>query len=77
MEMLKAMKECLPGGHVARRAYPNRKYHKNENGIFPDSGNVDYIDFISTDWEYYSPKTNEDGFPHGNSGLSRQVFPIR
>ena len=51
MEMLKAMRKCTPGGYVARKAYPNRKYYKEENGIFMDASKVDYIDFVSTDWE--------------------------
>ncbi|WP_319408787.1 hypothetical protein [uncultured Desulfosarcina sp.] len=55
MEMLQAMRACSPGGYVARRAYPNRKYYKDRNGIFPEAARVDHIDFISTDWEHHLP----------------------
>lgn len=77
MEMLEAMRKCLPGGHVARKAYPNRKYFKDENGIFPDSANVDYIDFISTDWEYHSPRTNKGELPPIKGGSCRMVLSSR
>ena len=53
MEIFEAMRKCEFGGYIARKAYPNRKYHKDENGIFPMAANVDYIDFIARDWEYY------------------------
>jgi len=53
MEMLKAMRKCMPGGYVARKAYPNRKYYKGPDGIFMEAARVDHIDFISTDWENY------------------------
>lgn len=49
MEMIKAMKACTPGRYVARKAYLNRKYYKDENGIFPEAVRVDHIDFIATD----------------------------
>lgn len=54
MEMIEAMRKCAPGGYVARKAYPVRKYHKDESGVFVDAQKVDYIDFIAKDWEYYS-----------------------
>lgn len=55
MEMMEAMRACAPGGCVARQAYPNRKYHKTDNGIFPEAAYVDHIDFIATDWEHHAP----------------------
>ena len=55
MEMLQAMRACAPGGYVARKAYPNRKYYKDGNGIFPEAARVDHIDFTSTDWECHPP----------------------
>lgn len=62
MEISEAIRKCESGGYVARKAYPNRKYHKDKNGIFPKAPNVDYIDFIARDWEYY-PSDNQD-CPH-------------
>ncbi|MCB2147588.1 MAG: hypothetical protein KQI81_14020 [Deltaproteobacteria bacterium] len=59
MEMLQAMRACAPGGYVARKAYPNRKYFKDDNGIFPEAARVDHIDFISTDWEPYLPSSQK------------------
>jgi hypothetical protein len=56
MEMLEAMRACIPGGYVARKAYPNRKYYKAHDGIFPKAASVDYIDFIASDWEYKAPE---------------------
>jgi len=44
---LDAVKACATSGYVARRAYPNRKYYKDCNGIFPEAARVEYIDFIS------------------------------
>jgi hypothetical protein len=51
MELLKAMQACKPGGYVARKAYPNRKYFKNEDLVFLEAVGIDHIDFIATDWE--------------------------
>ena len=59
MEMLEAMRKCVIGGYVARKAYPVRKYHKDENGLFVDAHKVDYIDFIAKDWEYYSSEAQD------------------
>ena len=59
MEMLEAMQKCALGGYVARKAYPNRKYYKDENGTFPEAPNVDYIDFLVKDWEHY-PADHQD-----------------
>ena len=56
MEMLEAMRACEPGGYVARKAYPNRKYYKDPSGVFPDAALVDYIDYISMDWENSAPE---------------------
>ena len=56
MEMLEAMRACEPGGYVARKAYPNRKYYKNHDGIFLDAALVDFIDFIATDWVNRAPE---------------------
>ena len=53
MEISEAMRKCEFGGYVVRKAYPNRKYHKDKNGIFPKAGNFDYIDLLARDWEYY------------------------
>ena len=55
MEMLQAMKQCRIGGHVARAAYPHRKFFKDAAGIFPEAVRVDRIDFLSTDWEPHDP----------------------
>lgn len=55
MDMLEAMRKCLPGGFVSRKAYPNRKYHKSFDGIFYEAAHVDYIDFISSDWRHHEP----------------------
>ena len=51
MDMLTAMKKCKPGGAIARRGYPNRKYYKNTAGLFMEAWRVDRIDFLATDWE--------------------------
>jgi hypothetical protein len=59
MEMLEAMRACLPGGYVARKAYPNRKYYKDESGIFLDAAKVDRIDYISGDWDHYPGKNGD------------------
>jgi len=56
MEMMEAMRKCEPGGHVSRRAYPNRKYYKDRNGIFMEAARIDHIDRISTDWENHPPE---------------------
>ena len=56
MEMLKAMRKCTPGGYVARKAYPDRKYYKGRDGIFMEAALVDHIDFVSTDWENHPPE---------------------
>lgn len=57
MEMLEAMRKCVPGGYVARKAYPNRKFFKSCCGLFYDAAKVDHIDYISKDWEHYSTQT--------------------
>ena len=57
MEMMEAMQKCAPGGYVARKAYPNRKYYKSCSGLFYEAAGVDRIDFIATDWENHSPET--------------------
>jgi hypothetical protein len=61
MKMLEAMRKCEPGGYVARKAYPNRKYEKDNNGIFPEAATVHYIDFLAKDWEHYPP--DKQGLP--------------
>ena len=55
MKMLEAMRACEPFGYVARKAYPNRKYYKNSNGIFMEAAKVDHIDFIALDWKNHPP----------------------
>ena len=65
MEMLEAMRKCSPGGYVARKAYPNRKNYKGQDGIFMEAALVDHIDFISTDWESHPPEgRNAEPFAH-------------
>jgi hypothetical protein len=54
MEIREAMRECEPGGYMARKAYPGRKYYKDESGLFENVQKIDYIDFIAKDWEYFS-----------------------
>jgi hypothetical protein len=82
MEMLKAMRKCMPGGYVARKAYPNRKYYKGQDGTFMEAARVDHIDFISTDWENHPaecriaeplihPKRNGQD-RKGDNGLARK-----
>jgi hypothetical protein len=61
MKMLEAMRKCEPGGYIARKAYPNRKYEKDKNGIFPEAATVHYIDFLAKDWEHYPP--DKQGLP--------------
>ena len=55
MEILQAMTRCKKGGYVARRGYPNLKYYKNTDGIFPEIYRVAFIDFVLTDWEACEP----------------------
>ena len=75
MEMLKAMRKCEPGGYVARKAYPDRKYYKSRDGIFMEAALVDHIDFISTDRENHPPEClNTEPFVHSKrSGQDRRV----
>ena len=75
MEMLKAMRKCEPGGYVARKAYPDRKYYKGRDGIFMEAAGVDHIDFISTDRENHPPecRNTEPFFPEGG-GQDRRVW---
>ena len=58
MEMMEAMQKCAPGGYVARKAYPNRKYYKSCSGLFYKAAGVDRIDFIATDWECHSGRSS-------------------
>lgn len=53
MEMIKAMRQCKPGGFISRRAYPSRKFFKNYDCIFPDAlpPLINRIDFMASDWD--------------------------
>ena len=55
MEMLEAMTRCVPGGYVARKAHPDRRYFKSYGGLFYEAAEVDQADFTSTDWEHHPP----------------------
>ena len=70
MEMMEAMRKCAPGGYVARKAYPNRKYYKSCSGLFYEAAGVDRIDFIATDWECH-PVMDE---ANGNTSPRRQCI---
>ena len=81
MEMLKAMRKCEPGGYVARKAYPDRKYYKDQNGIFMEAAKVDlhrfYLDRLGepsagfSQYRTLCPFKKKRARPKGGNGLAR------